>query len=151
MCCVIMKDQLRRDTLGCYGNNIVQTPHIDALANFSVQFEKAHTPSPICVPARASIATGQYVHQNRCWDNAIPNHVQIDIWHHRLLNAGWPSTTIGNLHFRGTADDNGFTKEIQPLHVAATDKHKSQVSEIVKKLIMRDLILRKEGVLICSV
>ena len=57
---VIMTDELRRDTLGCYGNKIVQTPNIDALANRGVQFENAYTPSPICVPARASIATGQY-------------------------------------------------------------------------------------------
>ena len=34
---VIMTDELRRDTLGCYGNEIVQTPHIDALANLSCQ------------------------------------------------------------------------------------------------------------------
>ena len=114
---VIMTDELRRDTLGCYGNKIVQTPHIDALANRGVQFENAYTPSPICVPARASIATGQYVHEHRCWSNAIPYHGQIDSWHHRLRNAGRRSTSIGKLHFRGTADDNGFTEEIKPLHV----------------------------------
>ena len=114
---VIMTDELRRDTLGCYGNEIAQTPHIDALAMRGVQFENAYTPSPICVPARASIATGQYVHQHRCWANAIPYHGQIDSWHHRLRNAGRRSTAIGKLHFRGTADDNGFTEEIKPLHV----------------------------------
>ena len=55
---VVMADELRRDTLGCYGNEIVQTPHIYSLAMRGVQFENAYTPSPICVPARASDATG---------------------------------------------------------------------------------------------
>ena len=44
---VIMTDELRRDLLGCYGNEIVQTPHIDSLAICGVQFENAYTPYPI--------------------------------------------------------------------------------------------------------
>ena len=71
---VIMTDEMRRDTLACYGNEIVQTPHIDSLAMRGVQFENAYTPSPICVPARSSIAIGQYVYEHRCWANAIPYH-----------------------------------------------------------------------------
>ncbi|MAI59306.1 MAG: hypothetical protein CML56_10115 [Rhodobacteraceae bacterium] len=114
---VIMTDELRRDILGCYGNKLVQTPNIDALVGKGVKFENAYTPSPICVPARASMATGQYVHEHRCWANAIPYHGQIESWHHRLRNAGRRCTAIGKLHFRGTADDNGFTEEIKPLHV----------------------------------
>ncbi len=112
---VIMTDEMRRDTLGCYENEIVQTPHIDSLAMRGVQFENAYTPSLICVPERASIASGQYFYEHRCWAKAIPYHGQIDSWHHGLRNAGRRSATIGKLHFRGAADDNGFTEEIKPL------------------------------------
>ena len=56
-------DQLRADALGCYGNEVCQTPHLDALAASGVVFENAMTPNPICVPARASITTGHYSHR----------------------------------------------------------------------------------------
>ena len=114
---VIMTDELRRDTLGCYGNTYVKTPHIDKLAKEGIRFDNAYTPSPICVPARASIATGKYVHEHRCWANAIPYCGEIDSWHHTLRASGHRTTSIGKLHFRSDKDDNGFTEEIKPLHV----------------------------------
>ena len=114
---VIMTDELRRNTLGCYGNTYVKPPHIDKLAKGGIRFDNAYTPSPICVPARASIATGKYVHEHRCWANAIPYSGQIDSWHHTLRASGHRTTSIGKLHFRSDKDDNGFTEEIKPLHV----------------------------------
>ena len=59
---LITADQLRADALGCYGNEICRTPNLDALAGGGVVFENAFTPNPICVPARASITTGNYSH-----------------------------------------------------------------------------------------
>ncbi|MDG2339634.1 MAG: sulfatase-like hydrolase/transferase, partial [Paracoccaceae bacterium] len=114
---VIMTDELRRDSLGCYGNNIVQTPNIDALARSGTRFDNAYTPSPICVPARASIATGKYVHETGNWGNAQPYHGKPKSWHHAVRDDGRDMPSIGKLHFRSTDDDNGFSKEINPLHV----------------------------------
>jgi len=59
---IIMADQLRADALGCYGNPVCRTPHLDALAADGVLFENSFTPNPICVPARASLTTGNYSH-----------------------------------------------------------------------------------------
>lgn len=114
---VIMTDELRRDTLGCYGNTQVQTPNIDALAVKGQRFDAAYTPSPICVPARAAMATGRYVHETRCWANAVSYHGQIDSWHHKLRENRREATSIGKLHFRSSDDDNGFTEELVPLHI----------------------------------
>ena len=94
----IMTDQLRWDYLSCYGHPHLKTPNIDKLATSGVRFDNAYTPSPICVPARASIATGKYVHEHRCWANAIPYSGQIDSWHHTLRAAGYRTTSIGKLH-----------------------------------------------------
>ncbi len=60
---LITADQLRADTLGCYGNPVCRTPHLDALADSGVLLSSAYTPNPICVPARASITTGNYSHR----------------------------------------------------------------------------------------
>jgi choline-sulfatase len=113
----ILSDEHQRDITGCYGDTVVRTPHMDRLAARGVRFANAYTPCPICVPARASLATGRWVHQVRAWDNAAPYHGEVASWHHRLREAGHTVTSIGKLHFRSTDDDNGFCEEILPLHV----------------------------------
>ncbi len=60
---ILFADQFRADALGCMGNAVCQTPHLDALAASGVVFENAFTPNPICVPARASLTTGNYSHR----------------------------------------------------------------------------------------
>ena len=113
----ILSDEHSRRVLGCYGHKMIRTPHLDRLAASGVRFTDAYTNSPICVPARAALATGRYVHQIRFWDNAIPYDGSIKSWHRRLREAGHEVTAIGKLHFRSADDDNGFTEEIMPLHV----------------------------------
>jgi len=61
---LFMTDQLRRDALGCYGNEICRTPNLDALAGQGACFENAFTVSPVCSPSRASLMTGLYPHNN---------------------------------------------------------------------------------------
>lgn len=113
----ILSDQHNRDAMGCMGHPHVQTPHLDRLAREGTNFTAAYTPCPICVPARAALATGQYVHQLRAWDNACPYTGEPESWHHRLRQAGITVDSIGKLHFRSDQDDNGFGREIEPLHV----------------------------------
>lgn len=48
----------------CYGDNVVQTPHIDALAKQSMVFNQAFCTTPSCAASRASILTGLYSHQH---------------------------------------------------------------------------------------
>jgi arylsulfatase A-like enzyme len=55
---MLMTDQHRVDTLGCYGNEVCQTPALDRLAARGVRFSRAFTPTAICTPARASVLTG---------------------------------------------------------------------------------------------
>ncbi len=113
----ILSDEHSRETSGCYGHPIVQTPNIDRLAAEGTLFENAYTNCPICIPARASLQTGRYVHQTRNWCNGNPYTGDIDGWAHHLKSARHKVVSIGKLHFRSTDDDNGFTEEIIPLHV----------------------------------
>ncbi len=114
-----MSDEHSKRVTGCYGNNIIQTPAIDSLAARGTRFDAAYTPCPICVPARSSVQTGMYVHQNRCWSNGEPYRGREHAlsWGHRLRDLGHRVVSVGKLHLRQTEDDNGFDTEIIPMHI----------------------------------
>ena len=114
---ILFSDEHQRALAGCYGHGVVRTPHMDALASRGTMFTNAYTCSPICIPARASFAVGKYIHQIGYWDNADPYEGSIPSWHHRLRDRGHRVDSIGKLHFRSTEDDNGFRREIIPMHV----------------------------------
>lgn len=113
----IMSDEHSRRILGAYGNAIVRSPNLDALAAGGTLFESAYCNCPICVPSRASFATGRYVHAIGYWDNAFPYRGTPASWGHRLHDTGHRCDSIGKLHYRGSDDPNGFDNEILPLHV----------------------------------
>ena len=114
---IIMSDEHAFEALGCYGHPIVQTPNIDALAARGTRFANAYTPSPMCVPTRAAIATGRYPHETGYWDSAHPYDGEVPSWGHRLIESGRTCVSVGKLHFRSSDDDNGFAPELLPMHV----------------------------------
>lgn len=115
---VICSDEHDPRHSGFGGSAMVRTPNLDRLAARATRFQNAWTPSPICVPARASMATGMWVHQHRCWDNALAYHGQFPSWGHRLQQAGVPVESIGKLHYRSAADDTGFDRQQEAAHIA---------------------------------
>ena len=61
----VMMDQLQARALGYYGNPVVQTPHLDAVAASGVLFERFFVQQALCVPSRCSLFTGRYIHAHR--------------------------------------------------------------------------------------
>ena len=61
----VLTDDQRFDSLGCMGNEIVQTPHIDALAADGVVFDNMFCTTSICAISRASFMLGQYERRHR--------------------------------------------------------------------------------------
>jgi arylsulfatase A-like enzyme len=57
---LILTDDHRADMLGCLGNTVVRTPHLDRLAAQGVLFTEATATSAICTPSRASIFLGMH-------------------------------------------------------------------------------------------
>ncbi|HEV8517286.1 MAG TPA: sulfatase-like hydrolase/transferase [Burkholderiales bacterium] len=115
---VILSDEHNKRVTGCYGHPLIKTPNLDRLAARGTRFTSAYTNCPICVPARASFATGQYVHKIRYWDNAIAYDGRVPSWGHRLMEQGHRVTSIGKLHYVDSdARRNGFDEEILPLHI----------------------------------
>ncbi len=114
---IIFSDEHNRDVAGCYGDEVAITPNLDRLAQRGTVFSRAYTNSPVCVPARASFATGRYPHQIGAWDSVSPHDGSVKGWGAQLLAEGHEVVSIGKLHFRSSADDNGFSQEILPMHV----------------------------------
>ena len=94
----IFTDQLRADCLGCSGHPMVQTPNIDRLAAEGVRFTHAFTSSPICVPARMSIANGLYPHNSNMWQNDAQMPLDADTYMKQLRQQGWRTCSIGKNH-----------------------------------------------------
>ena len=95
---LILSDQLRADCLGCNGNEIIRTRHIDALAASGTRFSQAFAQHPQCAPSRAALMTGRYPHVN----GAVSNHTamgagEVTLGEH-FRAAGYHSIGVGKLH-----------------------------------------------------
>ncbi|MDG1431519.1 MAG: sulfatase-like hydrolase/transferase [Paracoccaceae bacterium] len=115
---VFMTDQQRADHLGCYGNQIVRTPNIDAIAGRGTRFNNFYVSNPICQPNRAALATGQLTSVNGCRQNGIPLGLDCTTYADVLRASGYRTGLVGKAHFqnvspieakapqsRGTGDD----------------------------------------------
>ena len=66
---LFISDQQRTDTMACYGNPWIRSPHQDALAARSFVLEHTYVTQPVCTPARGSLITGLYPHTHGCLVN----------------------------------------------------------------------------------
>lgn len=98
---LITTDELRKDALSCYGNQVIETPHLDQLAQQGIQFNRAYTNSPWCLPSRCSLATGLYPHNNGSYSNFrdIPLDASIPNIYSTLKDAGYNTAHIGKCHY----------------------------------------------------
>ncbi len=108
----ILSDQHSPYVLGCNGDAVVQTPHLDRLARDGATFEAAYCPSPICVPSRMSMLTGRHPYQNRCWTNSHILDSGIPTFAHALGAAGYRTALVGRLHSLGPDQLRGYSERL---------------------------------------
>lgn len=106
---LLFTDQQRYDTLGCMGNPFIVTPNLDRLAAEGCLYRFAHTPNPVCIPARYCLLTGQrsvvhryYQNQGHHMDSSIPTLPRI------LSDTGYHNEAIGKMHFQPAREHHGF-------------------------------------------
>jgi len=96
----IMSDEHNYEVAGCYGNRLVQTPNMDALAQRGVTFDTHYCNSPLCVPSRLSLTAGKYTSRIDAWGltSELPDPGIASI--PRVLNAaGYKSYLCGKQHY----------------------------------------------------
>ncbi len=102
-------DHLRSDFLGCAGHPVIQTPHIDFLAQRGTRFTQAYCPTPVCIPARQTIMSGYDSHHLGLTyykeGFEIPTRETLP----RLLTrAGYQTKAVGKMHIYPERDHHGF-------------------------------------------
>lgn len=102
---LIMTDQQRFDSLGCYGASWVQTPNIDRLAEQGVVFENCYVNNTICTPSRASMLTGKHLPGHGVYQlhDILPDDEILFTKH--LQDAGYQTALFGKLHVSGRLDE----------------------------------------------
>ncbi len=104
----LMTDQHRADCLGCVGNKVIKTPHLDSIAKDGVVFSNAYSSTPSCTCARSALLTG------------------LSPWHHGMLgygriapeypfelpqalrDAGYYTFAIGKMHWHPQKKRRGY-------------------------------------------
>lgn len=114
---VIMSDEHHPRAMGAADHPFAITPNLDRLAARGTRFTAAYCNSPICVPSRASFATGRYVHELGTWDNAMAYDGSVPGWGHALQKTGHRVDSIGKLHYRNAEDPTGFDHQYHPMHI----------------------------------
>ncbi len=102
---LVMTDQQRFDSLGCYGSTWTRTPNLDRLASEGVRFENCYTNNPICTPARASLMTGKELPGHGVYrlHDILPAGEILFPEHLRTL--GYRTALFGKLHVSGRIEE----------------------------------------------
>lgn len=96
----ILTDQHRAQDLGCYGNRIVSTPHIDALAARGLAMDRAYVATPVCMPNRSTLLTGRLPSLHGVRSNGIALSLDSVTFADLLGAAGYRTALVGKSHLQ---------------------------------------------------
>jgi len=114
-----------RPALGCYGDPLALTPHIDELARRGILFQRAYCQQAVCSPSRLSLLTGRRPDTIRVWDlathfrRARPDAVTLP---QHFKNHGYLTRSIGKiLHGSGKPARDAPSWSEPPLYDVVRD------------------------------
>lgn len=108
----LMSDEHRFDVAGYEGNDVIRTPTLDFLAETGVVFRNAYAASPICVPGRQAMMSGQLPMTCGCHrfgDDLAPNSMTFA---RRFAQYAYITACSGKLHHTGVDQMQGWTVRI---------------------------------------
>ena len=109
---LFITDGHRADTLGCYGNELVKTPHTDAFAADGALVRRSFCTHSVCMPTRASIFTGRYPHVHGVWANGVALPRSEVTLPQVLAENGYAACAAGKVHFE---PQQAYTDRVSPI------------------------------------
>ena len=95
----IMSDDHAYQAISAYSDKLIETPHIDRIAEEGILFTNASVTNSICAPSRATILTGKHSHIHGKIDNIHPFDTTNVTFPQLFQDAGYQTAMFGKLHF----------------------------------------------------
>lgn len=96
----ILTDQQRADHLGCYGQQQLATPNIDAIARRGMTMDRAYVAAPICMPNRSTLLTGRMPSVHGVRHNGIALPLESVSFPDLLAADGYRTAMVGKSHLQ---------------------------------------------------
>lgn len=106
---IILCDDLGRGDLGCYGNQVIQTPNLDRMASNGIIFTDCYSSSPVCSPSRAGLLTGRNPNRTGVYDwisGAMYLKGEEVTIAEQLKKAGYQTGVFGKWHLNSKFNSN---------------------------------------------
>ena len=99
---LVMADDLGYGDVACYGNPVVKTPHLDAMARDGIRFNRFYSGAPVCSPTRGSCLTGRHPYRYGIrWAGRHPLPDDEITLAEALKSKGYASGHFGKWHLGG--------------------------------------------------
>jgi arylsulfatase len=142
-------DEQRFDTLACYGNEQIDMPNLNRLAERSVVFDDAYVTQPVCTPSRSTLLTGLFPHTNGCVANNVPLPTEVACLP-EMLYGDYATAHYGKWHLgdeifaqHGFADWRGIEDQYRPYY--SEGKPRDALSHYQRWLIDEHGLKPKDG------
>lgn len=109
---LIQADQMAAPALPFHGHPLVKAPHLAALAEAGVVFDRAYCNAPLCAPSRFSMLAGQLPSAIAAYDNAAEFPAGVPTFAHHLRLMGYRTVVAGKMHFVGPDQLHGFEERL---------------------------------------
>ena len=108
----LMSDEHRADITGYAGDPVVRTPTLDGLARTGAVFGNAYTASPICIPGRQAMMSGQFPRTCGCEIFAQDLPTGHMTFARRFSQYAYHTVAAGKLHHTGPDQMQGWSQRI---------------------------------------
>lgn len=101
-----------RPQLGCYGDAVVKSPQIDALAKRGLVFQRSYVQQALCSPSRISMLSGRYPSTTGIFEIGRPLRATmpgITTLPQHFKNHGYHTRSLGKIYHVGIDDDASWT------------------------------------------